>query len=38
VGAERCGHTTELTKPQRDLLAALDLDPPKKIIELTSGL
>ena len=30
--------TTELTKPQRDLLAALDLDPPKKIVELTSSL
>ena len=30
--------TTELTKRQRDLLAALDLDPPKKIIELTTSL
>jgi hypothetical protein len=30
--------TTELTKPQRDLFAALDLDPPKKIVELTSSL
>lgn len=30
--------TTELTKPQRDLLAALKLDPPKKIIELTTTL
>jgi hypothetical protein len=30
--------TTELTKPQRDLLAALNLDPPKKIVELTSSL
>jgi Transposase DDE domain len=30
--------TTELTKPQRDLLAALDLTPPKKIIELTTTL
>jgi hypothetical protein len=30
--------TTELTKPQRDLLAALSLDPPKKIIELTTTL
>jgi hypothetical protein len=30
--------TTELTKPQRDLFTALDLDPPKKIIELTSSL
>jgi hypothetical protein len=30
--------TTELTKPQRDLLTALDLDPPKKIVELTSSL
>ena len=29
---------TELTKPQRDLLAALSLDPPKKIIELTTTL
>jgi Transposase DDE domain len=27
---------TELTKPQRDLLARLDLTPPKKIIELTA--
>jgi transposase len=27
--------TTELTKPQRDLLAALDIPTPKKIIELT---
>ncbi len=27
---------TELTKPQRDILAKLDLTPPKKIIELTS--
>jgi len=26
---------TELTKPQRDILAKLDLTPPKKIIELT---
>jgi Transposase DDE domain len=26
--------TTETTKPQRDLLAALHLDPPKKIIEI----
>jgi hypothetical protein len=26
--------TTEPTKPQRDLLAALDLDPPKNIIDL----
>jgi len=30
--------TTELTKPQRDLLTALKLDPPKKIIELTTTL
>jgi hypothetical protein len=30
--------TTELTKVQRDLLAALKLDPPKKIIELTTTL
>jgi hypothetical protein len=29
--------TTELTKPQRDLFAALDLDSPKKIVELTSS-
>src|SRR6266508_2181930 len=28
--------TTELTKPQRDLFAALNLDPPKKVIELTT--
>jgi hypothetical protein len=28
---------TELTKPQRDLLARLDLTPPKKIIELTTA-
>jgi hypothetical protein len=27
---------TELTKPQRDLLARLNLTPPKKIIELTA--
>ena len=26
---------TELTKPQRDILAKLDLTPPKKIVELT---
>src|SRR5437879_12691205 len=26
---------TELTKPQRDILAALGLDPPKKIIEIS---
>jgi transposase len=30
--------TTELTKVQRDLLAALKLDPPKKIIELATSL
>jgi hypothetical protein len=30
--------TTELTKRQRDLFAALTLDPPKKIIELTASL
>jgi transposase len=30
--------TTELTKRQRDLFAALKLDPPKKIIELTASL
>ncbi len=29
--------TTELTKPQRDLLTALHLDPPKKIVELSSS-
>jgi DDE family transposase len=29
--------TTELSKPQRDLLAALDITPPKKIIEITTG-
>jgi DDE family transposase len=28
--------TTEATKPQRDLFAALDLTPPKKIIEVTA--
>jgi len=28
---------TELTKPQRDLLARLDLTPPKKIIELIAA-
>jgi hypothetical protein len=28
--------TTEPTKPQRDLYAALALDPPKKIIEITA--
>jgi hypothetical protein len=27
---------TELTKPQRDILAKLDLTPPKKIIELAA--
>jgi Transposase DDE domain len=30
--------TTELTKTQRDLLTALKLDPPKKVIELTASL
>jgi transposase len=30
--------TTELTKVQRDLLTALKLDSPKKIIELTTSL
>ena len=30
--------TTELTTGQRDLLAALNLEPPKKIIELTASL
>jgi Transposase DDE domain len=29
--------TTELTKPQRDLYSALNLDPPKKIIEITAA-
>jgi hypothetical protein len=28
--------TTELTKPQRDLFTALAIDPPKKIIEITT--
>ncbi len=28
--------TTELTKAQRDLFTALDLNPPKKIIEITN--
>ncbi len=28
---------TELTKPQRDILAKLDLTPPKKIIELAAA-
>ena len=28
---------TELSKPQRDILAKLDLTPPKKIIELTAA-
>lgn len=28
--------TTELTKPQRDLLTALNITPPHKIVELTS--
>ena len=27
---------TDLTKPQRDILAKLNIDPPKKIIELTT--
>jgi Transposase DDE domain len=27
--------TTELTKPQRDLFAALNVDPPKRILDLT---
>jgi hypothetical protein len=27
---------TELTKPQRDLFTALNLDPPKKVIEVTT--
>jgi IS4 transposase len=30
--------TTEVTKVQRDLLAALKLDPPKKIIQLVTSL
>jgi hypothetical protein len=29
--------TTELTKPQRDLYSALNIDPPKKIIEIAAG-
>jgi hypothetical protein len=29
--------TTEPSKPQRDVLAALGLDPPKKIIEITAN-
>ncbi|WP_034088310.1 IS1634 family transposase [Streptacidiphilus albus] len=29
--------STELTKPQRDILTALDVTPPKKIIDLTAG-
>jgi hypothetical protein len=29
--------TTEPTKPQRDLFTALDLTPPKKVIEITTG-
>jgi transposase len=29
---------TELTKPQRDLFTALNLDPPKKIIEITTPI
>ena len=28
--------STELTKPQRDLFVALDVTPPKKIIEITA--
>jgi transposase len=28
--------STELSKPQRDLFAALDITPPKKIIEITT--
>ena len=28
---------TELTKPQRDLLARLNLTPPKKVVELTTA-
>jgi hypothetical protein len=30
--------TTELSKPQRDLLTALGITPPKKVIELTPAL
>jgi hypothetical protein len=33
--AGRFRQRTELTKPQRDLLAALHLDPPPKIYQLT---
>ena len=29
--------TTEITKPQRDLFTALNLDPPKKIIEIAAA-
>jgi hypothetical protein len=28
--------TTELTKPQRDIFAALTIDPPKKILDLAT--
>jgi Transposase DDE domain len=30
--------TTETTKPQRDILAALKLDPPKKIVEIAAPI
>jgi hypothetical protein len=29
--------STDLTKPQRDILTALNVTPPKKIIDLTAG-
>lgn len=29
--------STEPTKPQRDILAALNVTPPKKIIDLATG-
>ncbi len=29
--------TTEPSKPQRDILAALDIAPPRKILELGAG-
>jgi hypothetical protein len=28
--------TTEPTKPQRDLFAALNLDPPRKVVEVAA--
>ncbi|MEV6683589.1 hypothetical protein AB0N09_43140 [Streptomyces erythrochromogenes] len=29
--------STDLTKPQRDIYTALDIAPPKKIIDLSTG-